>query len=168
MTVFTEGNLQLTVHNAVNARKFDGPDHGLSHCMKAVDFVVELPDRYLFIEFKDPDHPQSSEQNRKEFEESFRTGQVDEDLKYKYRDSFLYEWASGRADKPIYYYVLVASDTLDRTQLTERTDDLRRKLPIAGPVEWASNIVEDCAVFNIQSWNETFPDYPIVRLATLT
>ena len=164
MTVFTEGDLQLTVNNVVGARRFDGPEHGLSHCMKAVDFVVELSDRYLFIEFKDPDHPQSSEQNRKEFEESFRIGQVDEDLKYKYRDSFLYEWASGRADKPIYYYVLVASDTLDRTQLTERTDDLRRKLPIAGPAGWATNIVEGCAVFNIHSWNETFPDYPVVRL----
>ena len=42
MTVLTEGNLQIAVNNAVNARKFDDQTHGMSHCMKAVDFVFEL------------------------------------------------------------------------------------------------------------------------------
>ena len=60
MTVLAEGNLQITINNAANARKFDGPGHGLSHCMKAVDFVVEFPDHYLFIEIKDPQDPQAS------------------------------------------------------------------------------------------------------------
>ena len=44
MTVFTftEGNLQITIKGAIRARKFDAHNaHGLSHCMKAVDFVVE-------------------------------------------------------------------------------------------------------------------------------
>ena len=49
MTVLTEGKLQLTISNAVAARKFDDASHKLSHCMKAVDFVVELSDHYLFI-----------------------------------------------------------------------------------------------------------------------
>ncbi len=164
MRVFTEGDLQLTVNNVVDVRRFDGPGHGLSHCMKAVDFIVEESDRYLFIEFKDPQHPNSQEGNREEFIQSFHRGRLDEDFVHKYRDSFLYEWASGRANKPIYYYVMVASDTLDRTQLTERTDDLRRKLPVVGTDAWVSSIVEGCAVFNIPSWNEAFPDYPIIRL----
>ena len=55
---FTEGELQITVTDAVSARKFDGDSHRLSHCMKAVDFIVELPDCYLFIEFKDLRTPQ--------------------------------------------------------------------------------------------------------------
>ena len=55
MTVLREGDLQITINDAIEARKFDDEaSHGLSHCMKAVDFVVELPDRYLFIEVKDP------------------------------------------------------------------------------------------------------------------
>ena len=166
MTVFTEGNLQLTVNNVVGARRFDGPEHGLSHCMKAVDFIVEESDRYLFIEFKDPQHPDSREGNREEFIQSFHTGRLDDDFVHKYRDSFLYEWASGRAKKPIYYYVMVASDTLDRIQLTGRTDDLRRKLPVVGPDTWVSTLVKGCGVFNINSWNERFPNYPIVRLST--
>ena len=74
MTVLTEGNLQIAVNNAVNARKFDDQTHGMSHCMKAVDFVFELADRYLFIEFKDPQHPQASGSNRDEFVRQLRAG----------------------------------------------------------------------------------------------
>ena len=91
--------------------------HGLSHCMKAVDFVVELVDRYLFIEIKDPQAPQVPNQRLETFVHEFQSGQIDEDFKYKYRDSFLYEWASGRANKPIHYLVLVGLDRLTNAVL---------------------------------------------------
>lgn len=45
--------------DALHAFRFDEQDktqphfHGLSHAMKAVDLVVELPENYLFIEIKD-------------------------------------------------------------------------------------------------------------------
>ena len=96
MTTLTEGNLRITFPGAMNVRKFDSPEsHGLTHCMKAVDFIVEDDDRVLFIEFKDPDHPRATDEEKERFVESFRSGRLDEDLKYKYRDSLLYEWASG-------------------------------------------------------------------------
>ena len=63
---FTEGNLQIDIADAIDGRKFDGDDHGLT-CMKAVDFIVELEDRYLFIELKDPDDPQATPERRKKF-----------------------------------------------------------------------------------------------------
>lgn len=85
--------------------------------MKAVDFIVELKDRSFFIEFKDPQNPDSKSGNEREFVEKFLSGNIDEDFKYKYRDSFLYEWASGKAEKPIYYYVLIAMDTLTEAEL---------------------------------------------------
>ena len=34
--VLTEGNLQITISDAVSQRKFDDASHGLSHCMKAM------------------------------------------------------------------------------------------------------------------------------------
>ena len=61
------------------------------------------------------------------------SGALDEDLKYKYRDSYLYEWASGRADKPIDHLVLIALDTLDAALLANRTTSLGRQLPLRGP-----------------------------------
>lgn len=66
MREFTEGNLRITFPRTVNARKFDEPaTHGLSNCMKAVDFIVEDGDQISFIEIKDPDHPCARQADRK-------------------------------------------------------------------------------------------------------
>ena len=166
MTVIREGELEFVFDGVLSARKFDGDDHELSHCMKAVDFIVELTDSYLFVEVKDPQHSQAPERNRRRSARSFTSGELDQDLKYKYRDSFLYEWASGRADKPIIYAVLVALDTLDDAIIGTRGRDLGRNLPLLGPDSqpWTRPIADQCLVFNIESWNRTFSDYPVTRL----
>lgn len=161
--ILTEGRLQFTFNNVVDARKFDGSAHGLSDCMKAVDFIVERDDRYLFIEVKDPQACPSSIDG---YRESFISGQIDEVFKYKYRDSFLYEWASGRADKPIYYLMLIGLDTLTGRHLHTRQRAMEGKLPSArrNIPQWARPIVTGCGVFNIAAWNRRFPDYPVQRL----
>lgn len=167
MTVHTEaeGDLQITIKDALDVRKFDDASHPLSHCMKAVDFIVELPDRYLFIEFKDPQDPGSTPVRRCCFIQKLQSEKLDETLKYKFRDSFLYEWASGRADKPVDYLVLIALDSLDATMLDARANALKGKLPVNGPNKqpWPRPIAKRCAVFNIETWNRLLPGYPIER-----
>lgn len=160
MIVFTEGSLEITFNNVLNAEKFEA--HGLT-AMKAVDFLVELHDRYIFIEFKDPEQsdPNSSVM---EYADNFKSGGLDQDLKYKFRDSFLFRWAERRPYKPCYYYVLVALRWLSTADLDRRTNALRQSLPVGTPLSWVRSIVDDCAVFNIASWNRTFPDYPVRRL----
>ena len=92
MTTFTEGNLRITFPRDTRAGKFDDPkSHGLSHCMKAVDFIVEEDDGVSFIELKDPEHPSAKEEDKEEFIRRFHSGELDEDLKYKYRNTFLYQ-----------------------------------------------------------------------------
>ena len=166
MKVLQERNLQVTFEGEVDAWKFDDESHGLSHCMKAVDLIVEFPDRYLFLEFKDPQHPDAPQENRDKFIQEFTGGKLDEDCKYKYRDSFLYEWASGKADKPVHFFVLVADDTLTNAELTTRTDALARILPLRGPDSgvWTKRIVESCVVFNLESWNRSLARYPVHRI----
>ena len=166
MTLLTEGDLQIEFDDANSGRKFDD-EYGLSHCMKAVDFIVEFEDRYLFIEFKDPQHPRATADSRSEFVEDFKRGNLDDDLKYKFRDSFLYEWASGRVDKPVYYFVLIAVEDLNARDSTARTDALRREIPIYGPGSnpWIRPLVSDCATFNLESWNRRFPRYQVRRLS---
>ncbi|HPA47756.1 MAG TPA: hypothetical protein PK395_18480 [bacterium] len=166
MTVLTEGNLRISVPSNVKARRFDdGNTHGLTHCMKAVDFILELKDRYLFIEIKDPEHPQANPKNRQAFIHEFIAGQIDEDLKYKYRDTFLYEWACEKADKPIYYLVLLAMSGLTEADLSAKTDDLKRKIPLLNPSSkiWKRRIVEDVIVFNLSTWNKHLKKFPIQR-----
>ena len=75
MTKLTEGSLQITFVTFpcdANVRKFDSPEfHGLTHCMKAVAFIVENDDRMLFIEFKDPDHPRAGDMERRQLDRTF-------------------------------------------------------------------------------------------------
>ena len=164
MIALTEGNLEISITDAVNARKFDDDSHGLSHCMKAVDFIIELPDRYLFIEFKDPENPNIPDQYRASAVQNLRDSELDEELKYKFRDTFIYEWAAGRADKPVDYFVLIAVN--DRPLLSRRLDLLERNLPQKLPpsVAWVQPIVHRCGVFNVDDWNAEFPEYPVRRL----
>ena len=165
MPVFVEGDLQITIDDALRARRFDGPDHGLSHCMKAVDFVVEFPDRIIFIEFKDPDHPQAQYENRQEFLNNFTGRALIEELKQKFRDSFIYEWATGHADKPVHFAVLVGMSDLTEDVLISKTEELMRELPVSGPGSWVRQIAHGCAVFNIESWNRLLPGFQVRRLS---
>lgn len=178
MTKFREGNIEITFPANAKVRRFDdSQSHGLPHCMKAVDFIVEEQERTLFIEFKDPEIPlkerkdprilRARKRAREEFIKKFTSGGLDKDLKYKYRDSFLYEWASGRMHERIRYCVLIGIDGLTKSDLGRRTDGLKGKLPASVPsrVAWKHRIVHDCLVLNIDAWNSRLPDYPVSRIA---
>ena len=133
--------------------------------MKAVDFIVELEDRILFIECKDPDHPCAHPDNRNAFLKRMQSGALDSDLKTKYRDSFLYEWGSGRVSKPIYYLVLIGASSLSEAELLARTDALKRQIPVIGPGNkpWKQPFVAGCGVMNIETWNRSLPQFPVSR-----
>ena len=168
MTTLVEGNIQITFPGGANVRKFDDKSHGLSHCMKAVDFMVEFGSRVSFIEIKDFDHPRS--EKREELIEKFKNEYLDNDLVYKFRDSFLYEWAYRRVAKPIDYWILIASQALTKAHLGPRSEAIKRKLPLAaalhGPIkkQWKQEIVARCGVFNISTWNANFRNYPVRRI----
>jgi len=166
MNCLEEGNLRIAVPKGARPCRFDGPGHGLSHCMKAVDFVVEMDDRILFIECKDPDHPESRTKDRKKWLRSFQSGEVTKEIVRKYRDSFLYAWAEERAEKPIHYCVLIAMESLTDADLLARTDELRRSLPVVGPPcgSWKRSIVTDGMVFNLRSWNRCMKAFPATRI----
>jgi len=156
-----EGELQFHFSGAISAIKFDEQDanqstfHGLSHCMKAVDFIVEYEDYYLFIEIKDP--PDSSRYATKA-----DTNALIKVLVSKFRDSFLYQWCEGKLDKPIRYQCLVE---LDNAQTLYLMDALKRQLPIYGtPSRWKRKIASICSVTNQLRWNKTFHSMPVTRI----
>ena len=167
MTTLTEGNLQISFPSTMRVRRFDeAATHGLTHCMKAVDFVVEDDARIHFIEFKDPEHPNARSQSRDKFVNRLQSGKLNEELKYKYRDSFLYEWASDSTNKPICYWVLICVEQLTAAELMNQTDELKRVLPLLGPSSgsWKKKIVADCMVFNLNTWNQYMTDFPVSRM----
>ena len=170
-TVLAHGDTHLGAgsdgHNfnstASNSAIFQG-------ALKAVDFIVELTDRILFIEIKDPPDPASLPPDVKsDYVEGLLSGREDADFYRKYRNSFLYEWAAERTKKPIYYLILVAFERLTNADLLARTDALKRKLPVADAVPetagWQGSFVAGCAVFNLDTWNQAFPTYSARRIS---
>ena len=171
MTTMVEEDIEITATGRNRLRKFDDDTHGLSHCMKAVDFIMELKDKILFIEIKDPDDPRARPENREEFIDKFKSENLDNDLVYKYRDSFLYEWASGktREIKPVHYLVLIAASGLTEAELLTRADALKRKLPVpeSAPDKWKKPLITDCSVFNIATWNKHIKHCRVTRISEL-
>lgn len=171
MKVLSEADLRVVLPRGARARKFDDEStHGLSHCMKAVDFIVEFDDKILFVEFKDPENPNAQAANRDAFLAQFKSGKLARDLGIKYRDSWLYETAEGRAAKPIYYYVLLGASNLSSAELLAGTEALKRQIPIEGPAgrAWKKPFVAGCAVMNLAAWNRRLPDYPANRVSAIT
>ncbi|MDO8840970.1 MAG: hypothetical protein Q7J09_03250 [Methanocalculus sp.] len=152
-----EGNLQFNFQGAIGGFKFDEQIqdkptyHGLSHCMKAVDFIVEMEDHYLFVEVKDF----SKRTNKHNDEEK----KIIDALRFKFRDTLLYRFAEEKLDKPVRYYCLIE---LDNAQVLYIMKELKRLLPEHGPEErWHRPLAEKCIVMNTRAWNTLLPQYPI-------
>lgn len=93
MTVFREGELEFRFPSSVGAIRFDGPGHGLSHCLKAVDFILEFPGFDLLVEVKDADQRGVKPKQLSAFLADLQRERIIGQLVGKYRDSFLYRWA---------------------------------------------------------------------------
>ena len=170
MTMLVEGDLQIALPTAATGRKFDDVAHGLSHCMKAVDFIVEHENQVYFVELKDPEDPSALAERgvgSAAYINKFRSGEIDTDLKIKFRDSWLYEYAQGRVNRPIIYLVLIGASTLSAAELLARTDALKRQIPVFGPSDrpWVKPFVTGCAVMNIAAWNKALPQFPVGRVS---
>lgn len=159
-----EGELTISLPAAARGRKFDDDTHQLSHCMKAVDWIIDAPGRTYFVELKDLDAVGATgHDNRRRYLEDLKAGRTDMDLVTKFRDSFIYCWACEQMANPTIYLVLIACKALDRAMLLHRTDALRRKLPSGRPAGWTRAMAEDVAVFNEATWNEQLAEFPMER-----
>lgn len=161
--ILQEGALRFDFSGALEAFKFDEQDktsptcHGLSHCMKAVDFVVEYADHYLFVEVKDPRRPDR-------FDSEPDESALVKSLVTKFRDTFLYRWAEGKLDKPVRYQCLIE---LDNAQTLHLMKQLKNQLPTNGPSKrWRRPLAQLCAVVNQATWNRAFANVQVERVGS--
>ncbi|HOY84020.1 MAG: hypothetical protein LHW48_02145 [Candidatus Cloacimonetes bacterium] len=161
---YIEKDLELFPESTLRVIKFDDPHtHGLtSFDMKAVDFILEYPDKYVYLELKDPDSPDSRAGGVRRFIADYKTGALKTKLSKKYRDTFIYRWAQNKADKPIHYYVLICWDFLDVPKYNLLTDSLKKHLPRRSE-KWRRKFAEKCVVLSLTDWNKQFPDCIIRR-----
>lgn len=164
--IIAESDLEFNFSDALDIRKFDDPRcHGLSHCMKAIDFIVELNNAYLFIEIKDPSNPKSGGCNLQKDKEKLTNGEMLKCLQLKFRDTFIYRWAEEKLDKPIYFLALI---TLEQPLLISFNEKLKTALPSSQANSWQKPLVKSCQVLNLEFWNRNFPKWQVRRLSTQT
>lgn len=164
-----ERDIEFEFTDAIDALVFDQmksnqPNyHGIGE-MHRVDFIVEFDEAIVFVEVKDPGNPKAQEKGLKEFQEKLNDGTLSSAFASKFIDSFFYRWAEDRLSKTIYYLNLV---TLDSELLPNLSDEIAGKLSPSGKSSprWQRHPVQNCQVFNIQTWNENFPKWPVTRLA---
>jgi hypothetical protein len=168
--LLVERELEFNFSNTIQAFKFDEKEptsphyHGASHCMKAVDFIVEREHDWLFVEVKDfngTNQTQPSDLNSSE-----KRKRLLESLKGKYKDTFLYRWAEGKIDdKPIHYVCLVEWNDEALTSLLMK--ELKQQLPIGLISDrWQNELLKSVIVVNMAKWNVHFAESPVTRTSS--
>jgi len=171
MATIDEGSLRFEFRDARAVAKFDGADHGLSHTMKAVDFVVTWDEEIWLVEVKDPTDPRiplhKISDVRTDFIQKVGSGKlIEHELKPKLRDSFLYLHLEARLEPSrLRYLVLLAIDLDPRLMMAQR-ERLERLLPIHGPGgrPWRRPFVSDALILDIETWNSSLPGTRVHRL----
>lgn len=165
-----ERDLEIDFTDAIDAIVFDQmksnqPNyHGIAE-MHRVDFVVELEAAILFVEVKDPGNPRAQAEGLEKFFAELKSGTLGDTFAAKFIDTFLYRWAEERLHKPVHYISLVTFE--DSELLPNFSDEIAKKLPPMGKVmpRWKRRLAENCQVFNVELWNQSFPKWPAARIA---
>lgn len=138
--------------------------------MKFVDIVIERENDVLLVEIKDPSHSRSPESERNSYLKRLSDNSVlTQELTPKVRDSYLFMHLMERDGKPFKYIVLIGLDAFDSNKqkalLFGFKDRLMADIRCETVDPWKRRHIDDCAVLSVDSWNETFPDWQIQRLA---
>lgn len=167
----SEGEIQIEFQGVLHAEKFDDARHGMSHCLKAVDFLCEWPSDLWLVELKDPEESAIPEKHRANSVAEFRTHLSTEDyfrgvLAQKLKDTILYLHLDCRLpDKPMKYVVLAGLSSMDSAMMLNALDRLRKACgdPKQG-IPWRRGYA--VAFLNIKEWNKRFPHCPATRVTT--
>lgn len=167
--ILTEDQLEFDFRAAISSIKFDDDKtHGLSHCMKAVDFIVETHQILYMIEVKDLDNPNAFPKNIQDYYQDLLSGRlISNKLVPKARDSYLYNYLLDRLPaKPRIYIVLIVFDALQPAELSQLSIMLQNQLPLKGPFRqpWSRPYFDACIVMDLPTWNNKMNQFPVRRV----
>jgi len=138
--------------------------------MKFVDLVIEREKDILLVEIKDPSHSRCTDQERKRYFKRLSDNSVlTQELTPKARDSYLYMHLMERDLKPFKYVVLLGLDAFNpehqKAIMFGFKDRLLADIREESFEAWKRKHIADCVVLSVESWNKTFPDWPLRREA---
>lgn len=162
MVILTENDLAFDFSIALNAINFDDDALHQPSTIKRVDFIAEYADKIVFLEVKDPDIPGAA--NPEAFVNKLQSGQLIAELAAKYRDTHWFRQLSGHVDKPIYYVVLLAMESLEPALLLTKQDQLQRAIPITHQ-HWSAPCAQTCIILNLAKYQAYFGANTVRRLS---
>lgn len=150
---------------ATSISKFDDPKtHQMSHTMKAVDVLIEMPECRIFIEIKNYEAHREwkgflkkKDEEREAFLDHLRFS-----LKYKYRDSFLYQRCQNEEENKKSIFVFL-TDWSNNSQINTFQNALHWQslFPTQNEKDenwgkvWKRTFVADAIMVNDSLWNKT-------------
>ena len=162
-----EEKFEFDFPNAKALYKFDEKDslspifHGVP--MKAVDVMAEFPDFQLWIEVKEF-QPSDIEAMKKEGDQQKRgcnvhnKAHLTENLKYKFRDTFLFRYCENKLDRKVIYVCLTNFD--DALNGVYRRE-LQKQIPTGkASKRWSKQLLKTDSLFvvNENSWHRNLED----------
>jgi hypothetical protein len=167
--IVVENDLEFDFRSALSVRRFDGQNHGMSHELKAIDFIVEWPDEIWWVEVKDPENSRIPRRLKtrqlKNFVEKMKSKKlIQGELAPKLKDTLIYLGLhEGISDRPLKYMVVLGVSNLDPAIFSPFLTALNKACLIPGPNgKWSKGF--DVLAFNVASWNARFTASPISRL----
>ncbi|MTK11717.1 MAG: hypothetical protein F8N39_06380 [Clostridiaceae bacterium] len=163
-----EGRFRFDFSNALSKYKADDPTlNGLG----GVDFVVELNDKFLFIELKDIENSKVPAEKKKEWIEKLKVNKENLfliDLGVKFKDTLIRGWArEENFDKPIWYLIIIQLKELDAVQKIKLTEDLTGKLPTTLKAKFGFKKeikIKQRMILSIEEWKEKFPQFQVTEI----
>jgi len=158
--IFREGRYEFDFLHSVNAFRADKDQYnGLS----AVDFIVKMDDKFLFIEVKDPEHPSSLKfGNPDEFIEEIKKPAK---VAGKFKDSLLRELAKGQSFlTPVLNVLILEWSKFDAAQRRKMQEDIGNVIPKFEEDCFSSVKNTSFVVLNINDFQKIFPMFKISQL----
>lgn len=141
--------------------------------MKFVDLVIERDADVLLVEIKDPSHSKSPDKERNNYFKRLSDNSVlTQELTPKARDSYSFLHLMERDGKPFKYIVLIGLDAFDSSQqkavLSCFKDRLMADIRNEAYEPWKRKHIADCVVLSVETWNQKFPKWPVIRKVAAT
>ncbi|UZQ50281.1 hypothetical protein [Clostridium kluyveri] len=163
-----EGRFRFDFSSAISKYK---PDDCTLNGLGGVDFVVELEDKFLFIELKDIENNKVPREQKKEWIERLKVRKENlflMDLGVKFKDTLIRRWAKEENfDKPIWYLIIIEFKEMNAAQKIKLSEELSGKLPtcIKAKFGFKKEIrIKRRMILSIKDWIEKFPEFQVTEI----
>jgi hypothetical protein len=160
MTIFREGELELTFGPAWRATRFDEPGTVLPPCIRPVDFVAMGREETVLVEVKGPSASSVPLKNRTAFIKKMQTRVLThEELTPKARTTYGFLHLMMQDEQPMRYVVVIGTERLSIQPplLMNLADRLRHRLAHEASEPWKRRYLVSCSVVSVADLGKVLP-----------